>query len=106
MQANIFSKVIPTYEKLMLTEYTNGKEASMVYENSEEAKLNEHATVVSSTTNKNPYWSLYDMIKHEERDGRVLVSLLRPSSKHWMLGRTWRASETPCRARSETTREQ
>lgn len=23
--ANIFVKVIPTYEKLMLTEYTNGK---------------------------------------------------------------------------------
>lgn len=36
----------------------------MVYENSEEAKLNEHAAVVSGTTNKNPYWSLYDMIKH------------------------------------------
>lgn len=69
----MFSRIIPSYEKEMLIEYTNGKEECLVYENSEQAKLLEHGTVVAETTSKNPYWALYDMIKHEERDGRAFI---------------------------------
>lgn len=43
---SLFSKVLPTYEKVLLNEYTNGREDLLVYENTEEAKLNEHSSIV------------------------------------------------------------
>jgi hypothetical protein len=43
-----------------------------VYQNAEESKLAEHAQIIKSSTSANPYWQLYDLIKNEERDGRVI----------------------------------
>lgn len=61
---SLFAKVIPIYERVLLNEYVDGREDMLVYENSEEAKLNEHSTIVKETTNLNPFWLLYDMIKN------------------------------------------
>lgn len=43
----------------------------MVYLNGSEAKLAEQPSIAHDVSRKNPYWILYDMLKHEERDGMV-----------------------------------
>ena len=38
-----------------------------------EAKFQEHAHVVEQALKRNPYWLLYDVIKHEDRDGQAFL---------------------------------
>lgn len=45
----------------------------MVYLNSDEVKLAEQPSIVHDVCRKNPYWILYDLLKHEERDGKAFI---------------------------------
>lgn len=72
--AKLFSQILPTYEKTLLAEYVEGNEDKMVYLNSDEVKLGEQASMAADVCQKNPYWILYDLLKHEERDGLVSMS--------------------------------
>ena len=65
----MFDIVFPSYEKVLLAEYVNGNEGRMVYMNSDEVKLAEQAPIAHDVCRKNPFWILYDLLKHEERDG-------------------------------------
>ena len=69
----MFDRVFPNYEKVFLAEYVNGNEKNMVYMNSEEVKLAEQAAIAYDVCRKNPFWILYDLLKHEERDGKAFI---------------------------------
>ena len=37
----------------------------------------EHSSIINDICVKNPFWLLYDMLKHEQRDGKAFMEMIK-----------------------------
>ena len=77
--ANLFTRSLPDYEKVCLTEYVGYEESKTIFINPINVKFNEQAQNITTACLKNPYWLIYDLIKYEDRDGEVNILIFRLS---------------------------
>ena len=78
----LFTNILPNYEKTCLQEYCNYSQDKLLYLNESEAKLNEHSVIAEDSLRENKYWLLYDMIRHEERDGLAFLEAILAKNKY------------------------
>ena len=60
----------------MLTMCTDNED-ELISIHPNEAKFQEHGRVAEEALKKNPYWLLYDVIKHEDRDGKAFLECVK-----------------------------
>lgn len=70
--ARFFGIFIPSFEQQCLKEYV-WNESELITLNNSEAKFEEHGAVLRQILKNNPYWLLYDLIRHEERDSKAFL---------------------------------
>lgn len=73
--ALLFSKCLPSYEQQCLVECIQD-ESELIAINQAEAKFLEHELVIKESLKQNPFWLLYDLIKHEERDSKAFLETI------------------------------
>lgn len=52
-------------------------DSDLISINQSEAKFQEHEAVVRGNLAHNPYWLLYDLMRHEERDGNSFLETIK-----------------------------